>query len=61
MKIVFVMSSMLILVGCGAWERTKANYTGYSKQCVDGVTYIQFPSGVTVHVDRTGKPVPCKD
>jgi hypothetical protein len=61
MKIVIVLSSMLFLAGCGAWERTKANYTGYSKLCVDGVTYIQFTSGATVHVDRTGKPVACRD
>ena len=37
----------LPLAGCGQWERTKANYTGWSEVCVDGVAYLQFPSGVS--------------
>lgn len=49
----------LSLVGCGAAERSIANWTGYSKQCIEGVSYLQFPSGATVQVDQTGKPVTC--
>jgi len=59
MKILFVGLLTLALAGCGQWERTKANYTGWSEICVDGVTYLQFPSGVAPKVDVNGKPVGC--
>lgn len=59
MKKLFVLPLLVALAGCGAMERTTANWTGYSEICVDGVTYIQFTSGATVKVDRNGKPVPC--
>ena len=45
--------------GCGSISRTTASLTGYSKSCVDGVSYLQFPSGVTVQYDREGKVVRC--
>lgn len=46
--------------GCGQWERTKAKYAGWSEVCVDGVTYLQFPSGVTVKYSATTPGiVPC--
>jgi len=47
------------LGGCGYVNRGVSKYTGTVKTCVDGVTYLQFPSGATVQVDRTGRPVPC--
>lgn len=59
MKKIIILFAALSLAGCGAMERTTANWTGYSEICVDGVTYIQFTSGATVKVDRNGKPVPC--
>lgn len=32
----------------------------YTKQCVDGVSYLEFASGVAVQVDLAGRPVGCK-
>lgn len=41
-------------------DRSVAGITGdSSKTCIDGVTYLQFTSGATVQVDRSGKPVAC--
>jgi hypothetical protein len=48
-----------LAVGCGAMQRSAANISGYSKVCVDGVSYLQFPSGATVQFDRAGKVVGC--
>lgn len=31
----------------------------HSKQCVDGVQYLQFLNAVVVQVDLNGKPVAC--
>lgn len=59
MKYMTVIALAAMLSGCGAMERTTANWTGYSEICVDGVTYLQFTSGATVKVDQTGKPVAC--
>lgn len=43
------------LTGCGWVNRTfTANVTGYSRSCVDGVEYLQFPSGVTVAYNADG-------
>jgi hypothetical protein len=60
MKSILIMS--LLLSGCGVIQRkVVANVTGWSRICVNGVSYLQFPSGVTVEVDRDGKPRPCTD
>lgn len=58
-KIVLAVGAALLLAACGNFERGVANITGWSKTCVEGVYYLQFPSGATVHVDRDGKPRPC--
>lgn len=50
-----------MLTGCGWFERkVVANVTGFSKVCVEGVTYLQFPSGVTPQYTVDGKLVSCK-
>lgn len=60
MKNIFAIMMVGILVsGCGEYARSQAQLVGYSKVCVDHVTYLQFPSGVTVQVDQEGKPVRC--
>lgn len=59
--IVFAILSISFLSGCGQVERSIAMATGYSKICVSGVSYIQFSSGATVQVDRSGKPVSCEN
>lgn len=61
MKIISVILVALTLTGCGWFERkVVANFTGYGKVCVDGVTYLQFASGAAVQVNTEGKPVACK-
>lgn len=48
------------LAGCGWFERkVTANVTGHAVSCVDGVAYLQFPSGVTVQYDRSGRIKTC--
>ncbi len=59
-NVLIVAIAALTLAGCGRVDRWAAGMTGNaSKTCVDGVTYLQFTSGATVQVDRTGKPVAC--
>jgi hypothetical protein len=60
MKIVLIGLAALVLTGCGWFDRqVVANVTGYSKICVEGVTYLQFPSGVTPQLSIEGQPVTC--
>ena len=48
---------ILLLSGCGRFEKIKANVVGSSEIVVDGVVYLQFPSGVTVKYNRDGSIV----
>lgn len=48
------------LAGCGQIGRIEAQWMGYSRSCVDGVSYLQFASGVTVEYTREGKVKPCQ-
>lgn len=60
MKASLIIATLILaLTGCGELDRGLAQLTGWSKVCVDGVTYLQFPSGVTAQVDRQGRPVAC--
>jgi hypothetical protein len=48
------------IAGCGWFERkVTANITGHAVTCVEGVAYLQFPSGVTVQYDRSGRIKTC--
>jgi hypothetical protein len=61
-RLIIMCLTILFVASCGQIDRAKAKWTGgATKTCVDGVTYLQFTSGATVQVDRTGKPVPCED
>lgn len=60
MKVLAVILTVLALSACGQVDRLDAQLTGYSKVCVDGVTYLQFSSGATPQLNRDGKPVTCK-
>jgi hypothetical protein len=60
-KMILIAALAATLTGCGWYERkVVANITGYSKTCVEGVTYLQFPSGVTPQLNLEGLPVACK-
>lgn len=49
MKKVFItIASLFLLSACGWVNRGTAHLTGTTESCVDGVKYLQFPSGVTV-------------
>lgn len=50
----------VMMSGCGKADRIIAHYTGYSKICIDGVSYLQFTSGATVQRDRNGQVVRCE-
>jgi adenylate kinase len=45
-KLIAMVAIVIGLTGCGK-STVGADFTGYSKVCVDGVQYLQFPSGVT--------------
>jgi hypothetical protein len=59
-KLVLIGLTALALTSCGYVDRVAANVSGYSKICVEGVTYLQFPSGVTPQVNLEGLPVSCQ-
>lgn len=58
-KSLAAIAMMLALSGCGMVGHENARLSGYSKLCVDGITYLQFTSGAAVQVDKTGNPVTC--
>jgi hypothetical protein len=61
MKLILIAVSALVLTGCGWFDRyVVANATGYSRTCVDGVTYLQFPSGATPQYNIDGSLKGCK-
>jgi hypothetical protein len=61
MKLLSVILLCFLLSGCGFFDRyVVANVTGYSVQCVYGVQYLQFPSGVSVAYDTNGKIKVCQ-
>ena len=61
MKSIIAVMVVLALTGCGAVDRVVGSLTGYSKICVEGVSYLQFTSGASVQYDKTGKIVLCKE
>ena len=55
-----IMLAAIMFTGCGAFERSVAKWTGFSKMCVDNVEYIQFTSGASVAYTVEGKIKTCK-
>ena len=56
-----VLTGFLLLTGCGSFYRFSAHITGYQRECVAGVYYLQFPSGATVEYTEEGKVKTCKE
>lgn len=55
-----LIATVLMLAGCGFVDRYfTANIKGHSKECIEGVSYLQFPSGVTVQYASDGKIKTC--
>lgn len=59
MKIISLLFVAVLLSGCGVFDRMGAGLTGYTTSCVDGVKYLQFPSGVTVKYNQNGTIATC--
>ena len=59
MKYLKYLLILFLFTGCGAVSRGCANVKGHDEVCVDGVIYLQFPSGVTPKLNREGKAVTC--
>lgn len=55
-----VVVASINLVGCGQISRATAQLTGLSEQCVGGISYLQFASGVTVKYQPNGSIATCK-
>ena len=49
----------LSVAACGQMDRGVANLTGHSEQCIDGVKYVQFPSGATVKYKKDSTVETC--
>ena len=54
------LAATLSLTGCGWFDRAVvASVTGSARTCIDGVSYLQFASGVTVEYTRESKVKTC--
>lgn len=60
MKYFVIIATALVLTGCGAIQRQEAHWAGRTKVCVDGVTYLQFPTGTVEQRTIDDKLVACK-
>ena len=59
-RVIPLIAATALLAGCGWFERkVTANVTGHAVTCIDGVRYLQFPSGVTVQYERDGRVKTC--
>ena len=59
-RLIFLVLGSCLLFGCGGMQRSCAVVKGHDKVCIEGVSYLQFPSGVTVQYNKDGKVVLCK-
>jgi hypothetical protein len=59
-NLILLLLVACMLGGCGWFDRTFiSNVKGHSKECIEGVSYLQFPSGVTVQYTSDGKIKTC--
>ena len=56
---IMIFTISLQIQGCGSCSRSVANITGVSRECVDGIEYLQFPSGVSVAYNQDGSIKQC--
>lgn len=60
-KFIIVILMAAVLTGCGWLDRQTASvFGGATETCVEGVSYLQFTSGVTVKYNQDGKIATCK-
>lgn len=58
--VVVLIAAGMLLSGCGNVNHVVAGWTGSTETCVDGVKYLQFPSGATVKYNTNGTIATCK-
>lgn len=58
----YLIVSLFFLTGCGQCQRSYTKWTGdFTYKCSrSGVEYVQSDSGISLHVDKDGMPVPCR-
>lgn len=54
-----LIAAMSVLSACAVGERINTAVTGHTTQCIDGVEYVQFPSGASVGYSPDGKVKAC--
>ena len=59
-KFVLLVIGTMALAGCGQFNRSAAILSGFQAVCVNGVSYLQFPSGASVEYTPEGKIKACK-
>jgi len=60
MKTTIFILALMTLTGCGKFDRGVASLTGHAATCIEGVTYYQFTSGVTVAYNTKGQIKTCE-
>jgi len=60
-RIILLLITAAVITGCdtGTVRTQKGVVHDYQMNCIDGVTYLLFPGGAVVQLDRSGRPVPC--
>ena len=60
MKEIFIFCALVALFSCGRFDRCTTHFTGnLTYKCSkSGVEYAQADSGIALHVERNGKPIP---
>lgn len=59
---ILVLIGLLSLASCGRMNRIIQGWTGNAVPvCVDGVSYLQFESGVTVQYTKVGTVMTCSN
>lgn len=55
-----VVLAAALYFNSGYFNRQLAVVKGFTRECVDGVVYLQFPSGVTVKYLPNGQIATCE-
>ena len=59
LKIVTLMLVLIFSTSCGQFAQIAGTVTGSYRICIDGVSYLQFTSGVSVEYTQDGKIKNC--
>jgi len=59
MKTLAIIPIFLFSTSCGQFAQIAGTVTGSYRICVDGVSYLQFTSGVSVEYTKDGKIKNC--